>query len=289
MTQPTGDEIVRQAQREIDARKLHAAEQRGIDERGWRIIFLGLLGGLLVALVAWPGVPLSWKMYSVVHGVCAQIHNVDVGGIQLPLCARNTGIYASFSSTIIFLLLRGRGRASKLPQLPITVLLVLLAAVMGVDGLNSMARDMLLPHMYTPMNWLRTLTGIGLGTGVAVIVLMIFNLALRRDVQSEQRIIDGWGEFAAVIGCNLLVAIAIYANIAASYWIVATLAWGGIVGVLFVVMLLLTGLLMGYEGQVMRVGQLARPATVALLLTLVILGAMGFGRFYLESQGLMLS
>lgn len=56
---------------------------------------------------------------------------------------------------------------------------------------------------------------------------------------------------------------------------------------LYSVNLLLTALFMRYEGTVTRVTQLARPATVALLFTLVELGALSAARFWLEGQGLV--
>jgi len=52
---------------------------------------------------------------------------------------------------------------------------------------------------------------------------------------------------------------------------------------------LLAALFMGYEGKVARVTQLARPATVALLFTLVELGGLSAMRFWLEAQGMIVN
>src|ERR671922_2562992 len=104
MSERTTEEILEMARKEIAARKVQVIAERNTRELPWRYAFFGLVGVLLLALVAWPGTPLNWKMYAVVHGVCAQIHNVDVGGLQLPLCARNTGIYSSFLITGLYLL-----------------------------------------------------------------------------------------------------------------------------------------------------------------------------------------
>ena len=270
-------------------RKAQAAEQRTTREFSWRYAFFGLVGGLLLGLLAWPGVPLDRKMYSVVHGVCAQIHNVQVGGVDLPLCARNTGIYSSFLITSLYLLALGRRRAAKLPPWPITIALILFVVIMGVDGLNSMFVDMFLPHLYTPQNWLRTLTGIGMGTAIAVLLLLILNLSLRRDYDSEQRIIGNWIELAGALLINGLAWLAIYGNIEVLYWPVAITAWLGITGVLFCVNLLLTALFMRYEGTVTRVEQLVKPGTIALVVTLIELGALSAGRFWLEAQGLIVT
>lgn len=288
MSDRTSDEIIEQARREISERKEQAIGQRVRRELPWRYLFLGMAAALLLGLLAWPGAALNWKMYAVVHGVCAQVHNVNVGGVQLPLCARNTGIYSSFAVTTLFLLALGRGRAGKLPPLPVTIALGVLAVIMAVDGFNSMFRDLFLPHLYTPRNELRTLTGIGLGIGLAVVMLLIMNLALRQDVDTEQRVMRGWGELAGALLLNLLVLAVIYGDLGAMYWPVAVLAWLGIVGILFLVNLLVVALAMRYDGSVTRLAQLARPASLALVITLAMLGAMSWGRFWLEGQGLIL-
>jgi hypothetical protein len=287
MSDRTSDEILELARKEIAARKAQASETRLTRESAWRYGFFGLAGALLLGLVAWPGVPLDRKMYSVVHGVCAQIHNVRVGGLDLPLCARNTGIYSSFLITSLYLLALGRRRAAKLPPWPITIALGLFIAIMAVDGLNSMFVDMFLPHLYTPQNWLRTLTGIGMGTAMAVLLLLILNISLRRDYDDQQRIIGNWLELGGALLINGLVLLAIYGNVEIMYWPIAVAAWLGITGVLYCVNLLLAALFMRYEGMVTRVAQLAKPATFALVFTLIELGALSTMRFWLEAQGLI--
>jgi uncharacterized membrane protein len=264
-------------------------EERSSGERPWRYAFLGLVGALLLGLVFWPGTPLNWKMYAVVHGVCAQIHNVDMGGYQLPLCARNTGIYSSFLVSGLYLLALGRRRAAKLPPWPILTVLLLFIAAMAVDGLNSMFVDMFLPHLYTPRNEIRTLTGIGMGTAIATLMFLILNLSLRRDPDNQQRVIGSWLELGGALLINLLVLLAMYGNVSFMYWPIAISAWLGIVGVLYCVNVLLTALFMHYEWTVTKAIQLAKPATVALIFTLIELGALSLARFWLEGQGLMIN
>ena len=287
MTQYTPDEILEMARQQLSERKTQVVEARTSRETPWRYAFLGVIGAALVALLFWPGTPLNWKMYAVVHGVCAQIHNVELGGVQLPICARNTGIYSSFLLTLLLLVALGRGRASKLPPLPITVLLIVFVIIMGVDGVNSMLLDMLLPHLYTPVNWLRTLTGTGMGITIAVLLLMVFNLSLRAHPEIETRVLKNWWELAAVLGVNLLVLAAMYGNISFMYWPIAFSAWLGITGVLYGVNVLVTSLAMGYDGRVVQLSQLAKPATLAVVFTGIELALMASSRFWAEGQGLI--
>ena len=202
------------------------------------------------------------------------------------VCARNTGIYSSFLVTLLYLLALGRGRAAKLPPVPIITALVAFVLVLAVDGINSMLLDVQLPHLYTPQNWLRTLTGTGMGVTVAVLLLLVLNISLRKTPNTETRIIKNWLELGGAIGLNLLVLAAMYGNISFMYWPIAISAWAGITGVLYLVNLLMSALFMGYDGRVERVRQLAKPATLAIAFTLIELAAMSGLRYWLEGQGM---
>ncbi len=228
-------------------------------------------------------------MYAVVHGVCAQAHTVDMAGLRLPLCARNTGIYSGFLVTVLFLLALGRSRAAKLPPIPVLATLIAFVVVMAVDGFNSMLVDLFMPHLYTPQNELRTLTGMGMGVAIAVLMFLIINLSLRQNPDTNQRIMNGWLELGGALLLNLLVLAAMYGNVALMFWPIAFTAWLGITGILYAINVLLTALFMGYEGRVTRMIQLAKPATWALLFTLIELGSLAWARFWLEAQGLIIN
>jgi uncharacterized membrane protein len=289
MTEHSSEEILEMARGEIAARKLRVAQARGLRELPWRYAFIGLAATLLLAMLAWPGAPLEWKMFAVVHGVCAQAHTVDMAGLRLPLCARNTGIYSGFLVSALYLLALGRARAAKLPPWPILITLLLFVAIMAVDGFNSMLVDMFMPHLYTPQNELRTLTGIGMGVAMAVLLFLILNLSLRAHPDTEQRVIGTWLELGGALLINLLVLAAMYGNVGLMFWPIAISAWLGITGVLYLINVLLTALFMGYEGKVVRVAQLARPATIALVFTLGELAALSTARFWLEAQGMIIN
>ncbi|WP_322488239.1 DUF2085 domain-containing protein [Chloroflexus sp.] len=283
MSERSPDEILRMAQERIAARK--ETERRPVP---WGPIFLGSFSALLVALLFSPGMPLEWKMYAVVHGICAQQHNIFVGGLQFPLCARNSGIYLSFMLTFLYLYAIGRGRAGKIPPWPISLTLVAFVGIMAVDGFNSLFLDLGLPNWYPPDNFLRTLTGMGMGITIAAALHIVLNNTLRQNVDPQQPVFANWLQLLGIIVINLLALAAIYGNLGITFWPLAFLAFFGILGVLYLVCLLLTSLFMGYEGKVTSIRQLAGPATIALIPTLVIAGAMSWLRFWMESMGLIL-
>jgi len=295
MSEKTPDEVLELARRQIAARQ-EAEQSRQMQtqqtqtqrERPWRYIFLGIMGTLLLALLFTPGLPLQWKMYAVVHGVCAQQHNIFIGELQVPICARNSGIYISFLITMIYFRVIGRGRAGRIPPWSISAVLVAFVVIMGIDGFNSLFLDLGLPYLYTPRNELRTLTGMGMGVAVATVMLLILNTTLRQNVDDQQPLLKNWRELGGVLLLNFLILAALYGNLELLYWPLAFLSFTGIISVLYLVSLLLVSLFMGYEGRVTHPAQLAKPATIALLPTLVMLAVMSGLRFWLEAQGLII-
>lgn len=296
MTEKSSEQILALTRQRLAERKAQAEQQERLQaheaqqrrSRRWVYVFLGTVAGLLLALLFTPGMPLQWKMYAVVHGVCAQQNNVFLAGMQFPICARNTGIYSSFLLSLGVLLALGRGRAGHVPPWHISVTLVAFVLVMAFDGFNSLLYDIGIANLYTPRNDLRTLSGLGMGLAVAVGVLLVFNLSLRKDIDSALPAVKNWLEMGGLMLLNLLVLVAIYGNLDFLYWPLALISFVGITSVLYIVSLLVCSLLMGYEGAVTHLSQLARPATVAFIPAAMILGALAYLRFWLEGQGLML-
>jgi hypothetical protein len=114
-------------------------------------------------------------------------------------------------------------------------------------------------------------------------------MSLRQNPDTEQRILGNWLELGGALLLNLLVLAAMYGNVGLMFWPIAFSAWLGITGILYGINLLLTALFMGYEGKITRMIQLAKPATWALVFTLIELGAMSGARFWLEAQGLIVT
>jgi uncharacterized membrane protein len=156
---------------------------RRVGPPGW--LLAGLGAGWLVALVAvafWPGASLIDRLMMLDGGICAQnpTHSFFPGGIQLPLCSRNTGIYLGVACTTLWLAASGRLRAARLPGRGVMLALGLAALLMAVDGFNSFFLDLGLPHPYTPRNPLRLATGLGMGVAMAAFLLPVASAILWR-------------------------------------------------------------------------------------------------------------
>lgn len=140
-----------------------------------------------VVLIA-TAVVLSWalatppgvldKADAIGYAICHRIasHSLTIGGRQLPLCARCSGIYLGALLGLMTLVAAGRSRASRLPPLPVLLALIGGSALMGIDGVNSyLALFPDLPHLYEPQNGLRLATGALHGLTLSTTLLPLFN------------------------------------------------------------------------------------------------------------------
>jgi uncharacterized membrane protein len=278
MKQQSPEDILKLARERIAER--HAQERRDRD-RGWRLAFWALLVTLLVTLLLAPG-DLSFKLYAVVHGLIAQLHNVFLAGQQLPVCARNIGIYGSFLIATGYLWWRGRRRAGAWPACSLTVTLLVFAAIMTFDGFNSLFGDLGWPQLYAPHNWLRTASGLLFGTALTGAILLVWNQVLHAEIDRNMPIIT-WPDLAAVLLLNSLLFLLVYSNIGWLYWPLAWFVVLGILGELYMVNVLVIATMLGYGKSVRRLRDLARPATLALLSTTVIVGGLALWRFSLQA------
>lgn len=272
-------EILELARRDVASRQ---AQKATAAEQPWLWAFVGLGVTLLLGLFFVPIHGLDYRLQMIVHGVCAQQHYLYEGSLRLPLCARNTGIYAGALGTVLFLMVRGKGRAAGLPPIGVTLLLLLSAMAMAIDGTNSLLLDIGRYNLYTPHNELRVITGLLMGTTIGVFVTLLFNLALRREPRTDQRILSGGLEYVALLLVCACVYLILFFGPPFLYYPVALFSVAGIVGVLFVANMFVVAMIGGLEGRVSRLQQLAQPATIGLVLTVIELTVLASLRMWLE-------
>ena len=275
-------DIIELAKRDIAQRRRAEIERSAAQQQPWLYAFLGVSLTLLAGVLFLPLGSLADRLHMVVHGVCAQAHYIEIGAYTMPLCARNTGIYAGFLAALLYLLALGRGRAAQFPKLPISLFLVTLVGLMGIDGLNSMALDIGGYNLYPPQNTLRVASGLGMGIAVATFMLAIFNLSLRYDARREQRVMRGWAELAGAF----VVAFVLYAVLLNApvwlYYPLALFSVVGIVGVLFMSNVFVVAMIGGLENRVIQLRQLSRAATIGLIATSLELAMLAGLRIWME-------
>jgi uncharacterized membrane protein len=276
-------EVLDLARQQVRANRNEQRQERVKNEKHWRSAFLIGVSIVAVALIAIPTMPLDEKMAFVLQGMCSQEHVITLGGIKFPICARCSGIYISTIVSLVFLWARGRLHAGRIPPWPITSILLLFGFVMAVDGFNSMAEGMGYTPLYQSINQFRVITGLGFGVGMAVLIILMINMSLRQNVDDEMPIIGTWRELGAILAFDALIWAAIYGNASFLAWPLAILSFLGMVGVIFVVNLLLVSLVMGYDQTITTLTQLARPATIAIIPTILMIGGMALFRIWIET------
>jgi uncharacterized membrane protein len=158
---------------------------------------------MLSILVGWllltPG-GFFGKLDAIGYSVCHRIaeRSFFMFDRQLPLCSRCTGMYLGAAVGLMFLLMgkRHSGFADK------KTLFILLGFIVmfAFDSINSFLQLLPnAPHLYTSHNWLRLLTGSGMGVAIPVMLVPIVNGTLWKD-SSPEPIISSWKQLVIIVG-----------------------------------------------------------------------------------------
>lgn len=119
----------------------------------------------------------SVLLRSIGFGLCHQLPGRSFfgGGVQVPVCARDTGIYFGFVLSLAVLTVLARGsRPSGAPRRLVLAVVALFVGVMAWDGVSSYA------GWRTTGNDLRLFTGLLAGSAIAVAVFPMVNGQLWR-------------------------------------------------------------------------------------------------------------
>ena len=268
-------EQVRRAAGESPA-TAEAVASRGFEPPIWLLVVLALAFLVALAGLAFlPGQTLIERLRALDAGICAQnpLHSFFPAGQQLPLCARNTGIYGGFAATFLTLLGTGRLRASSFPSRTVALILGVAVLVMAVDGFNSLFLDLGLPHPYQPHNLLRLATGLGTGVAMCAFIVPVANALIWKH-EDERSSFGSPRVLALMLPVLLLVFLAVGSQVALLLYPIALLSTGGLVMALSLVNL---AFLLGVSGKVARIStwrQLVPVFALALALALAELVAL---------------
>lgn len=137
--------------------------------------------------------------------ICHQLpsRTLYAGGLPLPVCARDTGIYLGIFASAAFILLSGRRRSDKPPGISITIVMCILMLPMIIDGAGSYL------GAYETSNTARLLTGTLFGVPVPFFLIPAANFKLTG--RNEHAVLKSWVELAgvgaaAVASCLLILA-----------------------------------------------------------------------------------
>ncbi len=236
-------------------------------------------GGLLSIIALFLNAPPeSWlgKAKWIGYALCHQMpdRSFFAHEHQYPLCARCTGMYLGFVTGAIWLAVRGRIKAARLPPTPIIVMLVGFIVAMGIDGVNSTISIIPgAPQLYHTTNVIRLITGTLYGLALSALFPPVFNSAIW-SAPSGERTIKNWRELGLLV---IVVAIEIAIVLAFTDQMLIPISIITIGGVLLLLSLLNSVIMLSarkMENVVSTWRQLALPMLFGLALGLIEITAL---------------
>ena len=261
----------------------------------------------LVVPIAALAVILAWMVFTpsgllgkadeVGYAVCHRIasHSFFFGDRQLPLCARCSGMHLG---ALIALLYQVRlGKRGGMPPLKILIALGVFLAVFAVDGVNSYLTlgnggiPLLgnLEPLYTPMNWLRSLTGLPVGFGIGAVLYPIFNQSLWKDWDPRPAL-GSWKDLLILVGIGALVELALISGNVFFLFPFAVFSSLTVLIILSMIYAVVWVMLVKRENVFTSVQQSWVILLLGLTTAVIQIGLMDYGRFVLTGtwQGFVL-
>lgn len=245
------------------------------------MVAIGIFVVLAILLPAQVIHAFDWVGYAVCHRIPER--SFIIGGNQLPMCARDTGMFGVALLGVLGAALASPLRHAQFPKLSYCILLALGALMWAADGLNSylmLATGRV--WWYMPQNWLRLVTGALMGAGVSALIVPLFNMSVwRSDLRSNQPFIQSWRGLAFVWGIGLGWVLLVLLQLPPLYGLYAAVSATGTLMLLTVVNSLITLLIMGRDAQVTAWAQLRVPMLLGFVLTLGEIGLIAGLRMWL--------
>ena len=231
------------------------------------------------------------KLDAIAYAVCHRIaeRSFHIGSIQLPLCARCTGMYLGAVTGLVFQSMRGWKR-SRMPGWGILAILGVFVLAFGIDGVNSylyllkQIRPGLLPqipNIYIPNNTLRLLTGSGMGLVIAAMLLPAFNQSIWSDFDDTQAGLPGWKAFGLLLGIQIILDLLVLAQSPIILYPVALISTLGVVLLLTMVYTIVWVMITGQENKYKNIQRLWLPLLAGFTITMIQTFGIDMLRFWL--------
>ncbi len=255
-------------------------------------IAVPLLAGIvfLIWLIATPS-GLLGKADAVGYAVCHRIgsHSFHLADRQLPLCARCSGMHLGALLGMVYQL--HMGKRGGMPARKFLVVFAVALLAFAFDGANSYltlgdetgnAIPFLasIEPLYEPQNWLRALTGILLGLGIAAILFPVFNQTLWRDWRAE-RALTSWKQLLTLLLSGLVLEAMILSENVLLLYPLAILSAFNVVLVLAIIYTIVWTMILKRENVFVKIRQIWVLLLLGSTTAILQIGLMDYGRFLL--------
>lgn len=237
----------------------------------------------LLTLFAWllntpPGI--LGKADAIGYAVCHRIdvRSFHIGNIQLPLCARCSGMYLGAMVGLIYQSVISRRRIGT-PSWQIIVPTSIFVLLFVVDGLNSfisLFSDG--AGLYQPNNSLRLLTGTGMGLAIAVALVPAFNATAWKMIDPRPVFINFRSFFFMVLIALGFSSLILLENPVILYPL-AIISTAGVLVLLTLVYSMLLLMVFKAENQFTQFSQLTYALLGGVTIALIQIGLLDFIRF----------
>ena len=212
-------------------------------------------------------------------GLCHQLadRSFIAGGVQLPVCARDTGIYVGFVVSLVVIALLDRGRRrQEMPPAWILGIGVAALALMAWDGLTSYM------GLRETTNLLRLATGLGAGFALPLVVVPTVNSGLWDKPGAGHVLEEPWKGLVWVAAAPVTFGMLVWGAplMGAGY---AVLTAACILVTFSAVNMIIVALLPSFERSAARLRDAWPALVVALLATVAELVLAGWLRLALSS------
>ena len=199
--------------------------------------------------------------------------------MQLPLEARDFGIYVGFLVTWAYLIALGRGRAKGMPKPWILVTLLLFVGIMGFDGLNAFFYDLqVVPHLYDPRLELRLGTGLLTGIAFAGLLVPVVNFSLWRE-NDMRPIFDNWKQFAGALALLVVLFLMNASELGIFFWPLAIITSASTIILIALINLVFVVSITGKDASAITWRDALNPFAAGVVLATIELGALSLVRY----------
>lgn len=193
-----------------------------------KLLVIALTLGIILLWLQFTPPGLLGKADAIGYAICHRLsdHSFHISERALPLCARCSG---TFSGVMFGILATCRmEKRAGYPTLKVLVMLGFLLLLFALDGFNSyyaLSSGAIL--LYPPQNWLRLITGVGLGVGIGTLLLPTFRQNLWQTID-ERPILSGFKDLVVTYLIALIPALGFITEIPLLTYPLAILATAAI-------------------------------------------------------------